>query len=305
MARTNSINVFNIQSLRKLATGMLLAIFAQGANADNPSSRCSLQEIKDWIETSRIFNVIAPHYPPTARSLGQKGRLLVNVTLDKERRIENASLRYPSGQKELDEGVLDMILGKVGTKLGAPACAPEGEKFVFDIPLNFQFNEGATPAKRELVLEYIRSTNTLEAFFLSTPEMTHKLFSALREKYPKATPEALEVIDQEVKQMVRKDMGEGSSYMEKIISLHQYHFTEDEIKTLISFNRSSLSRKVARVTPLITDEIRTYSAQWGKGVALLMLDRINARFREKGLPYELGPAMPPTQDKRPLDARQI
>ena len=299
----------NARFCRKLPIAILAMLGPLCAAAESPSpspSPCSLQAIKDWVEQNRIYSVLAPHYPPTARGLGQKGRLIANVTLNPERRIESAFLRYPSGQKELDEGVLDMILGKAGTRLGAPSCAKDGEKFSFDIPLNFQFNEGNTAAKRELILEYIRASNSLEAVSLMAPGLTHKLFGLLREKYPKATPEALAVIEQEVKQVMRQEMGEGSHYLEKVISLHQQYFTEDDIKNLIAFNRTELGRKVAKVTPLIVVEMQTYSEQWGKGIALLLVDHINARYRQKGLPYEIGPATPTApQDKRPADARQV
>lgn len=295
----------SIGALQKLFAVMSMSLLAPGIAVANSSSTCGFQEIRDWIEQNRIYNVLASHYPPTARGLGQKGRLLVNVTLNPERRIESAFIRYPSGQKELDDGVLDMILAKSGTKLGAPSCALEGEKFSFDIPLNFQFNEGNTIAKRDLILEYIRSTNALDGLALLSPGLTHKLFSALREKYPKADPDALAVIEQEVRQMLRQEMGEGSSYLEKLISVHQQYFTEDDIKSLIAFNRTALGRKVANAAPLITVEMQTYSEQWGKGIALLMANRINARFRERNLPYEIGPITPPTQDKRQPNTKQV
>ena len=79
--------------------------------------------------------------------------------------------------------------------------------------------------------------------------------------------------------MLRQEMGEGSSYLEKLISVHQQYFTEDDIKSLIAFNRTALGRKVANAAPLITVEMQTYSEQWGKGIALLMANRINARFK--------------------------
>lgn len=286
-----------IRTVRKPTIAILAMLWALNAVADTPSSSpCSLQEIKDWVEKGRIFSVVAPHYPPIARGLGQKGRLLVNVTLDGERRIESAFLRYPSGHKELDEGVLDMVLGKTGTKLGAPVCAPEGQRFSFDIPLNFQFSDGRTIAKRELVLEYFRVVGAFdEVAAILSPKLTHMLYGALPEKDPRVSPVILEIIDEEVKKAVKREIGEGSAFFEKMIRLHQEHFSEDDTKDLIAFYRTSLGRRTARANHLVTIEMQSYSEQWGKGVMLLIADRINARFSERGLPYKLGPARPGTE----------
>ncbi len=257
-----------------------------GAHAAT-SNMCSMDDIKSWTEKSRIFSVVAPHYPPIARGLGQKGRALVNITLDSESRVESAVLRYSSGHKELDEGIIEMVLKSSGVKLGLPLCAPKGERFTFDLPLNFQFSDGTSVPPRDLLLEFFKVTQVVESELSQASKLTHMILSALKQAYPNASTEALDIIDQEVKQAIKKELSPGGGYLEKMIEIHQAHYTEDEIRSLISFYQSQLGRKVVKTGMLIQAEAQRFGELWRPGFTLVLSDRINSRFKERGLPYEL------------------
>lgn len=271
----------------------MLAVDAHAATAN----MCSMDDIKNWVEKNRIFAVVAPHYPPIARGLGQKGRALVNITLDSETRLESAVLRYSSGHKELDEGILEMVLKSSGLKLGAPMCAPKGERFAFDLPLNFQFNDGNSVPSRDLLLDYFRVTQLFEIELSQTLKLTHVIFTALKQAHPNASTDALDIIDQEVKQAIKRELSPGGSYLEKLIEIHQALYAEEDIRSLISFYQSQLGRKVVKTGQLVQAEIQRFGEVWRHGFTLSLSDRINSKFKERSFSYEL-PRPKPAQPER-------
>lgn len=291
-------NVSNYSKKNRLVNILLTAVAVLAVDAHAATANiCSLDDIKNWVEKNRIFAVVAPHYPPIARGLGQKGRTVVSITLDSETRLESAVLRYSSGHKELDEGIIEMVLKSSGLKLGAPMCAPKGERFAFDLPLNFQFNDGNFVPSRGLLLDYFRVTQLLEIELSQTPKLTHLIFTALKQSHPNASTDALEIIDQEVKHAIKRELSLGGHYLEKMIEIHQAYYTEEDIRSLISFYQSHLGRKVVKTGQLIQAEMQRFAEVWRPGFTLSLSDRINSRFKEGRLSYEL-PRLKPEQSER-------
>lgn len=292
-------NIFDNCKTRRLTRNLLLLAsswLALDVLAATPST-CSLDDIKNWIEKNRIFAVVAPHYPLKARGLGQKGRAMVTISLDSESRVDSAVLRYSSGHKELDEGIMEMVLKASGLKLGLPMCVAKGERFTFDLPLNYQFGNGNSAPTRELLLELFRTTQVLEAELRKGPWLTRIIFGALKQAQPSASADALEVIGQEVQQAIKKEMSPGGGYLEKLIEVHQTHYTEDDIRALIQFHQTQLGRKVINSELLMQAEMKTYSEIWAQGFVATLSDRINSRFKERNLPYEQPAPKPGMPDR--------
>lgn len=285
---------------RGVATVLMACAFAvQNVNAqEEPTSpTCSVQEAKDWVIQNGIYSQLTTDYPPFARALGQQGRLVVGISTDAEGRVVGARVVRSSGLKELDEGVIEELANKkYGTNLVLPACAPAGKGFSFTIPLYYKFQEAMSAAKRELVIEYFKTTNSWDSITVVAPRITHILFNALRQRYPNASPETLDVISEEVKAVLKKEMGEGSPYAERLIELHQQYFTEEDIRRLILFHRTPLGRKLTNVMPGLLVEAASMGERMGEGVMLLIVDRANARLKGRGYPYMLAPPKKPSTD---------
>lgn len=224
---------------------------------------------------------------------------MVGITTDAEGRVVGARVVRSSGLRELDEGVIEELANKkYGTNLVLPACAPAGKSFSFTIPLYYKFQEAVSAAKRQLVIEYLKVTNSWDALTLAAPKLTHVLFGALRQRHPDAPAETLDIITDEVRAVLKKEMGEGSPYAERLIDLHQQLFTEEDIRRLIVFYRTTLGRKVIGATPTILAEAAALGERMGESVMLLIVDRTNARLKERGYPYFIASPRPGPKAKQ-------
>lgn len=266
-----------------LLVSICLTLDAQAATPNI----CSIEDIKSWVEKSRISSVLAPHYPPLALRLGQKGRAIVKITLDSESRIESANLRYSTGYKNLDDGIMSMIQRNSGLKLDLPACAKKDERFSFDLSLVFKINDGDSVPSRDLLLELFKATQLLEGELNQASNIIYTILNAIKQTNPNASTEALSVIDQEVRQAINKELSPGGAYLEKIIEIHQLHYSEEDVRYLISFYQSHLGRKVINSLGLIQSEMQKFGEIWRPRFNVDLSDRINSRFKERGLPYEL------------------
>ena len=251
------------------------------------SNFCSIEDIKSWIEKNRISSLLAPHYPPLALRLGQKGRAIVRITLDSESRIESADFRYTTGHKNLDDGIMSMIQRNSGLKLDLPACAKKNERFSFDLTLVFKINDGNLVPSRDQLLELFKATKILESELNQASNIIYIILGELKQAYPNANTEALSIIDQEVRQAIKKELSPGGAYLEKIIAIHQFHYSEEDVRYLISFYQSQLGRKVINSLGIIQLEMQKFGEIWRPRFNLDLSDRINSRFKERGLPYEL------------------
>lgn len=130
------------RSLRIHAIAGLALTFTLSVKADTlAAAACTNAEINEWIKQEHIFSTITPKYPPMARRLGQQGKVVLNITLDNDRRIEDIYLSELSGHKALDEGVVKIFSEKIGSKLNTPACVTEGQKLSLKTPLVFRIEQ--------------------------------------------------------------------------------------------------------------------------------------------------------------------
>jgi hypothetical protein len=91
-------------------------------------------------------------------------------------------------------------------------------------------------------------------------------------------PQVPDQVWQEIRVEVRdNDMAEMAS------AIWSKHFTQQEIRDLISFYETPTGQKVAREMPVIQQEMLAAGQKWGNR----MLDRVLARLREKG--YQIPP----------------
>lgn len=278
----------------------LLALSSASARGSFLSQGCSSHEIRDWSIRNRIGKQFAIEYPPVAIRLVQDGRLVVAVDTDPVGNLLGARLLSSSGHKELDEGVLAQIEHLKGSlKLTLPGCAPAAGKFSFDIPLRFTHHDSAAssglppshppapPASREQVLDLLKSSGAWGDIMPDAPKLTHQIFSMLRQRYPDVPTETVDIISEAVQATLQKEMDENNVYVERLIGLYQRNFTEEDIRLLMMFNRTSLGMKLARVMPELMLEAYKIGQQMGESLFSLIADRANARLKERGYAYEI------------------
>lgn len=76
----------------------------------------------------------------------------------------------------------------------------------------------------------------------------------LRSSYPDITPTMQEHIEQEVSDIVEREVIENQRYSTQLTQIYSDYFSLDELRAIIEFNQTELGKKILRIRPLIEIE---------------------------------------------------
>ena len=106
--------------------------------------------------------------------------------------------------------------------------------------------EELAPAKIAAIKELMEVTGAVHFGSTISESFANQMISSLKNRYPDATEETFEIIRKEVDLVVTDELSRGK--LEKLIyPIYDKYFTEEEIKGLITFNKSDLGRKANKV----------------------------------------------------------
>jgi len=179
--------------------------------------------------------------------------------------------------------------------LGVAAMAgppvPAGETASRDQPLQDVPAPALTPEKVAAIRELIDVTRARVNSAAFASAFSQQMLVALRAGNPGLSDRAIAIVQQEVNQVVEEEM-QQESLQALIYPVYARHFTLDELKALIAFNRSPAGIKANEVMPLLLEESRQAAEAWSREIGPRIGERVLERFREEGIDV----IVPPDKD---------
>jgi hypothetical protein len=87
----------------------------------------------------------------------------------------------------------------------------------------------------------------------------------------------------EVAVVIEKELEPRSSELiDATARIYASHFTEQELKQLLTFYQSPLGQKMTAVEPKALDESMANAGRWGDNLSLEVIDRMRAEMKKRG-----------------------
>jgi hypothetical protein len=123
---------------------------------------------------------------------------------------------------------------------------------------------GSTAAKRQDIRKLLEATGAAK--------IGQQIAAQMLPMFKQGNPQ----VPQKFWDEVAKEF-DANSMIELVIPIYDKHLTHEDIKGLLAFYQSPLGRKMAAVTPQITQESMQVGQQWGMQVA----QRVQKRLEEQ------------------------
>jgi hypothetical protein len=87
----------------------------------------------------------------------------------------------------------------------------------------------------------------------------------------------------EIANNLEKEYGpRGAEVIDATARIYASHFTEAELKQLLTFYQSPLGRKSVAEEPKITDESMSYAGRWGDDLSEEIISKMRAEMKKRG-----------------------
>jgi hypothetical protein len=144
------------------------------------------------------------------------------------------------------------------------------------------FADDLNDEKKAAIRELMEMTGAHQLPALLTQSMGQKITQLLQQRVP-ISPEAAATIRKETEAAVGEALSEGGSYYEAIYPVYHQHFSLEEIRALIAFNKSPAGRKMAQVMPSLVQDTAAAGQRWGQEAGPAMFNRVVERLQKEGL----------------------
>ena len=109
-----------------------------------------------------------------------------------------------------------------------------------------------------------------------------QMISVLRAKDPTLPDRVTTIVTEEVHALVAKEL-DDEVLQRKIYPIYANHFTLDELKQLVEFNRSPVGQKANQVMPRLVQQSMQAAEQWSAQMAPKLSNRVLKRFSDEGI----------------------
>jgi hypothetical protein len=100
--------------------------------------------------------------------------------------------------------------------------------------------------------------------------------------------------------MMASKISTQGGLVDLIVPIYSNHFTHDEIKQMVAFNRTDLGKKMIIAMPLVASESMTVGQKWGNSLAPEIKSLVDQTLAEGGFKHEVQHGI--TIDETPLQA---
>jgi len=142
--------------------------------------------------------------------------------------------------------------------------------------------EQPDPQKLAAIRELMQITGAATNAAQFSRLFTGQILSVIRSGNPDIPEKAVMIVNEEVNAMVDREL-EKESLQREIYPIYAEHFTLEELKALIAFNKTPLGRKANRVMPALIQESMAAGQKWAEKVGPMISERIRRRFEEEGI----------------------
>lgn len=107
--------------------------------------------------------------------------------------------------------------------------------------------------------------------------------SALRQRHPGLPERVIPELTRELTAVFEERAHAPGGLVDRIIAVYDRHFTHDEVRELIAFNRTPIGRKTLEVMPAIMGETLAAGQAWGQSLAPEVRRRVDAILKREGV----------------------
>jgi uncharacterized protein len=143
--------------------------------------------------------------------------------------------------------------------LGAPASSPDTQPSAADHAPQTQ------PSQKE---KDIRKLLEISGSAKLADQVFQQVIGQFRQSFHDVPPEFWDRVQAETNM---------DDLMEQVIPIYDRHFSDDDIKGLISFYQSPVGRKLVAEMPQVVSESMMVGQQWGRSMAERVMDRLKQK----------------------------
>jgi hypothetical protein len=142
-------------------------------------------------------------------------------------------------------------------------------------------------ARREDVVRFLQLIGSDKLIRQALDQMLTQQLASMQQLRPDIPPKFWT----EFQELVQKEVN-PNELVELIVPIYQRHFTEDEMRQLVSFYETPLGRKVATELPQVQKEAMAAGGEWGRNLGQRIGREAAERLAQQG--YKTGtPPQPP------------
>ena len=135
---------------------------------------------------------------------------------------------------------------------------------------------------RQLVDEMLEVTGALEIGEQMSGFVVAELTRALKEVDHNLPDRAYEVLESEVRLLIREEM-ESGSFHELMYPIYRKYLDAEDLQAAIRFYRTEEGKKIVSVLPQLSREGMMAGQSWGASLGPKIAERVRARLAEEGI----------------------
>src|SRR5262249_8264761 len=143
--------------------------------------------------------------------------------------------------------------------------------------------ESLTPEKRQDIAKLLEISGAASMGKLFRQVMAKQMVETNRSLRPDIPTEILKLLEEELTSAVEQALFDKGGYLEIATTIYGKYLSHDDIKGLLAFYATPLGQKTISVMPIIAQESIAAGKQWGEAIGPVIMEKVIARFRQKGI----------------------
>jgi len=145
------------------------------------------------------------------------------------------------------------------------------------------FSEELTVEKKQVIDEMLELTGALEVAEMMGVSLSNQMISALAKQDGSMDPKVVAVIQDEAAKIMHSEFIENRFIHQMSYKIYHKHFSLSELNELVAFYKTPTGRKMARLTPQISQEGMIAGQQHGATLGPVIERRMRARLEQEGI----------------------
>lgn len=157
--------------------------------------------------------------------------------------------------------------------------------FIALISINAQATETISTEKKGLIDVLLDQTgqSSIAAGKQLAEAFIQQMLTTLKQSNPDINPQAFVIIEEEVKAIIKEELIVKKGLRNMMYPIYSNHFSMQDLKDMIAFNKTAQGQKIIKVMPAITQEGMKAGQTFGQSLTPKVLERISTRFKAEGI----------------------